>query len=344
MAPAPWLSLPLLLLCLPASITASPSPSSIPPSSGPGSSVARRAGNPVPGVLFAGDYVCRMEGECAPCPSTEINTPVCRLYGNRRSLSCIPRRNGKEVSSSYTHHTSPSSNKDSSKPSKDRPFFPAEPVNPLDQDEDRLLEEADEDLLRLELEGGGRGDSRGAGRAAAAEPGRLHDGSAAEEELQLAAQEVEAELSGATSGEGAAGRGMGGVGRTGQKEAAAQAELSEALANDRQRRGRRRNEPRFVLDEAEYARLLRTRTGEEVSSDVGGMGRRQNGVQLKVQAWEACPKVLKQEKEDFFEYVLCNVFFALLSLSVLVYRQRTLALRQFGRLAARIMQTEVVNG
>ncbi|BGP17086.1 hypothetical protein JCM10213v2_005095 [Rhodosporidiobolus nylandii] len=102
-------------------------------------------------------------------------------------------------------------------------------------------------------------------------------------------------------------------------------ELRAALSGDRRRRRSGTGEIRVLVDEEQYERLVK----------------RQGGVQLKTQAWEACPRVLKQEREDFFEYILCNLLFALLSLSVLVWRQRQLALHQFGRLAARIMQTEV---
>ncbi|KAM0789422.1 hypothetical protein ACM66B_000247 [Microbotryomycetes sp. NB124-2] len=52
--------------------------------------------------------------------------------------------------------------------------------------------------------------------------------------------------------------------------------------------------------------------------------------------WEACSRVLPQEREDFFEFVLCNMFFATVSVVVLWYRHRALASRQYGTLAARI--------
>lgn len=89
-----------------------------------------------------------------------------------------------------------------------------------------------------------------------------------------------------------------------------------------------------------------------------------------ISTWEACPKVLHSEHHDYFEFIvrfpppplslslsfpeelnpspppllehnqLCNAGFAALAIAVLVFRQRTLALQQFGRLAARIMQTQ----
>ncbi|GAA5853002.1 hypothetical protein JCM8547_004765 [Rhodosporidiobolus lusitaniae] len=339
--PFPTLFLSLLLLALSPSSTsafASPSPSPAPPPP-----AQQRRSNPVPGVLFAGDYVCRLEGECQPCPASELSTPVCKVYGNRRALSCIPRYNngGKnEASSSFNSHASSPSHL--TPEGDDEP----DPRNP-DAGNSKPLGGAAGHAARPGLSGGAGGNEEGKeyflapglapglsqsdladveeedepfldssegelGQTEAEEDeevGRLRGDFEAEEEMRMAVEEVEKELS----------PGMGAGGR------------------EKRRLGRRR---RFVLDEEEYERVLkeRRRTGG------GGVEKRQGGVQLKVQAWEACPKVLKKEKEDFFEYILCNLFFALLSLSVLAYRQRTLALRQFGRLAARIMQTEVTAG
>ncbi|GAA6021771.1 hypothetical protein JCM10207_002052 [Rhodosporidiobolus poonsookiae] len=275
--------------------------------------VLDRRSNPVPGAVFAGDYVCRTEGECAPCPATELHTPVCKLYGNRRALSCIPRRNGKTASSSFASGSSSSSSNADAGSKADAAkakFYPADGA-PHGHNQGEAKVPADTGLLD---HGSGNG---GTGRDAQNEDGdaagQLADGSSGEEELQLAMDEVEDELRGAI---------------------------------DRRRRApaleRRAGLPagaRAVVDEAEYARLEK-RWAEEVEA---GLARRQSGVQLKVQAWEACPRVLKAEKEDFFEYILCNAFFAVVALAFLVYRQRALALRQYGRLAARIMQTEVIS-
>ncbi|KAL8292119.1 hypothetical protein RQP46_001585 [Phenoliferia psychrophenolica] len=68
-------------------------------------------------------------------------------------------------------------------------------------------------------------------------------------------------------------------------------------------------------------------------------GRRSGTVLEKreeLRTWEACEKVVKKEREDFMEFILCNVVFAAISLSVLVARHRNLAVRQYSRLAARI--------
>ena len=78
----------------------------------------------------------------------------------------------------------------------------------------------------------------------------------------------------------------------------------------------------------------------------------------EVESWEECPKVVANEKKDYYEFVVspflsmryspssllifivsiqfCNIVLASISLAVLVQRHRKLAERQYGRLAARI--------
>ncbi|GAA5992354.1 hypothetical protein JCM10908_000440 [Rhodotorula pacifica] len=82
------------------------------------------------------------------------------------------------------------------------------------------------------------------------------------------------------------------------------------------------------LEEELQAERLRVRRGV-----IGGR-------QGPISTWEACPKVLHSEHHDYFEFILCNAGFAAAAIAILVFRQRTLALQQFGRLAARIMQTQ----
>ncbi|GAA5979718.1 hypothetical protein JCM11641_004063 [Rhodosporidiobolus odoratus] len=336
----PWLTLPLLLISISAAlplVTASPQPYQ------PPSHLARRA-TPVPGVLFAGDYVCRLEKECTPCPPSELSTPLCKLYGNRRSLSCIPRRNGQPVHGSRVPVPSSTASPTSSltgsphqaqPPAQPRPGSGSgsglgsgseqgadshpdslpPPPRPQDGPGDTYFDSSSD---RERDDGSDRGVVRVAGRQ---EAGRLQGVSEAEDEFKLAMEEVEAELEGAGSGS------IGGT--SGQMRE--DVELEDALLNGRRRR-RSGEEVRISVDEVEYERLVKR------------MEKRQGGVQLKTQAWEACPRVVKQEREDFFEYVLCNFTFALVSLAILIWRQRQLALRQFGRLAARIMQTEISVG
>ncbi|BGO92365.1 hypothetical protein NBRC10512v2_004638 [Rhodotorula toruloides] len=184
------------------------------------------------------------------------------MYGNRRPLSCIPRRNAQPISNS---------------------FVPSKSASPVDAQPDPA------GTVKLDAE---VKDAHGFD-----ESGRLGD-----------------------AAKGAAAQRPPVVG--GEKLSPAQQELKEALENDRRRR---RSASERRADEREWERL----------------SKRQSGVQLNVDAWEACPKVLASEYHDYFEFILCNAAFAAIAGIVLVFRQRALALRQFGRLAARIMQTQV---
>ncbi|KAI5832869.1 hypothetical protein K523DRAFT_266677 [Schizophyllum commune Tattone D] len=53
-------------------------------------------------------------------------------------------------------------------------------------------------------------------------------------------------------------------------------------------------------------------------------------------AWGACGKIVSKERADFFEFVACNVVFALVALAVLVARSRIIQAAQARQLAARI--------
>ncbi|BGP41050.1 hypothetical protein JCM10449v2_005019 [Rhodotorula kratochvilovae] len=206
-----------------------------------------------PGVSPAGDYLCRIGDDCAPCPPDELATPVCKLYGNRRPLACVPRLGAAHPPASAS---SAERGAGSRAPSGGGSWYAAPPP------EDVGLE-----------------DARGEGQAGA----REDDAAAARVPLSPAEQE-----------------------------------LRDALNADR---------VRLVRREEWDAELARRQVH-------GGGG-------VVVHTWEACPKVLRQEYHDYFEFIMCNLAFAAVGLALLVYRQRTLALRQFGRLAARIMQTEM---
>lgn len=54
------------------------------------------------------------------------------------------------------------------------------------------------------------------------------------------------------------------------------------------------------------------------------------------QTWEACERVVLKERQDFYEFVLCNSFIAALSLIIYGLRTKQLVIRQYGNLAARI--------
>jgi len=56
----------------------------------------------------------------------------------------------------------------------------------------------------------------------------------------------------------------------------------------------------------------------------------------EILAWESCGRIPAREKADFYEFVACNVAFALISLCMLFLRSRRLRLMQARQLAARI--------
>ncbi|PPQ82608.1 hypothetical protein CVT25_007122 [Psilocybe cyanescens] len=56
----------------------------------------------------------------------------------------------------------------------------------------------------------------------------------------------------------------------------------------------------------------------------------------EIPAWESCGRIISKERADFYEFVACNVLFALVALGVLVFRERRLRLGRARMLAARI--------
>ncbi|KAF8156992.1 hypothetical protein B0H34DRAFT_783203 [Crassisporium funariophilum] len=53
-------------------------------------------------------------------------------------------------------------------------------------------------------------------------------------------------------------------------------------------------------------------------------------------AWESCGRIPARERADFYEFVACNVAFALIALGILLLRSRRMQLMQARQLAARI--------
>ncbi len=53
-------------------------------------------------------------------------------------------------------------------------------------------------------------------------------------------------------------------------------------------------------------------------------------------AWESCGRIVGKERADFYEFVACNVVFALIALTVLFFRSKRMQLDQARQLAARI--------
>ncbi|OCF32580.1 hypothetical protein I316_05760 [Kwoniella heveanensis BCC8398] len=62
-----------------------------------------------------------------------------------------------------------------------------------------------------------------------------------------------------------------------------------------------------------------------------------NGVHVgEVPAWESCGKVIKNERQNFWEFVTANLLFLIVALTVLWARTSALATEQYRQLAARI--------
>ncbi|KAF8067859.1 hypothetical protein FPV67DRAFT_1416261 [Lyophyllum atratum] len=53
-------------------------------------------------------------------------------------------------------------------------------------------------------------------------------------------------------------------------------------------------------------------------------------------AWESCGRIVAQERADFYEFVACNILFAIIALVVLFARSKRLHAIQARQLAARI--------
>ena len=56
----------------------------------------------------------------------------------------------------------------------------------------------------------------------------------------------------------------------------------------------------------------------------------------EVLAWESCGRIPSRERADFYEFVACNVLFAVISLVVLFARSKRLQTIQARQVAARI--------
>ncbi|WVR04657.1 hypothetical protein IAU60_001668 [Kwoniella sp. DSM 27419] len=56
----------------------------------------------------------------------------------------------------------------------------------------------------------------------------------------------------------------------------------------------------------------------------------------EVPAWESCGKVIKKERQDFWEFVTANLLFLIVAMTILWARTSALATAQYRQLAARI--------
>jgi hypothetical protein len=53
-------------------------------------------------------------------------------------------------------------------------------------------------------------------------------------------------------------------------------------------------------------------------------------------AWGACGRIITQERADFYEFVACNIFLAVVAILIVLLRSRRLHALQARQLAARI--------
>ena len=53
-------------------------------------------------------------------------------------------------------------------------------------------------------------------------------------------------------------------------------------------------------------------------------------------AWQSCGRIVSKERSDYFEFILCNAFFAAGALALLFARSRRLEIVHARQLAARI--------
>ena len=56
----------------------------------------------------------------------------------------------------------------------------------------------------------------------------------------------------------------------------------------------------------------------------------------EIPAWESCGRIVEQERADFYEFLACNLFIAVLAITVLLARSKRLQAVQARQLAARI--------
>ena len=56
----------------------------------------------------------------------------------------------------------------------------------------------------------------------------------------------------------------------------------------------------------------------------------------EIPAWESCGRIVEQERADFYEFFACNLFIAIVAITVLLARSKRLQAIQARQLAARI--------
>jgi len=56
----------------------------------------------------------------------------------------------------------------------------------------------------------------------------------------------------------------------------------------------------------------------------------------EIPAWQSCGRIVSKERSDYFEFILCNAFFAAVALAMLFARTRRMEIMHARQLAARI--------
>ncbi|SCV70042.1 BQ2448_1436 [Microbotryum intermedium] len=247
-----------------------------------------------PGSIRVGNYICRSQGECEPCPADEIFTSVCTIYGHRKPLICERSLGTSDSSSSSLTSLNDNNLKDT--------YVHTNPQQQTPQQQD-----SDHDLdLAMEQDGGAESKGTGSGKG---------------------------------KGEGNGnGDGDGGVEFMGDDDDDPSGLSGFGIDPDPEAS----NEGRFKLERRvierrglEETTLILRPSAQSATRRSMMMMDDQDGPD-EILTWEACQRVVKKEKEDYHEFVLCNLFFATASILLLIYRHRVLASRQYGRLAARI--------
>ncbi|KAG8725958.1 hypothetical protein FRC12_023846 [Ceratobasidium sp. 428] len=83
-------------------------------------------------------------------------------------------------------------------------------------------------------------------------------------------------------------------------------------------------------------RLIHCIRKSDIPKDTPGEHLPDTALPGETPAWEACGRVVLQERADFNEFVVCNLVLAMLSLGILYAKVKKLTTMQYRQLAARI--------
>ncbi|GAA5948751.1 hypothetical protein JCM3765_004994 [Sporobolomyces pararoseus] len=248
-------------------------------------------------------YICQPVSQCIPCSQFEIESSVCSIWGNKRKLLC-------------QLYISPNSNSNSN--SSSSRLNPLPILDPDAQQQQSPNSLSSTSTTKVEME---------------QQPSQYYEYEPNEGQQDDQAGSIK--KIGYESSDGLDNVLLNEV-KKGSNEEEEEEELRQVIEERRSFSFKGRKKRSKVEEELELViRYFPQNQQQDLLEKRAGDTRR------IIETFEACPKVVKREQSDYFEFVLCNLFFALSGLAVLMYRQRTLAGRQFGKLVARIMQTEI---